>query len=727
MILGSQKYQNTSRTITGLINPIFTSDVLIYCDTSAGAVALELLEIPSDFWNTTYKLYVIDISNNASVNNITINAPVGFQVNNASNFVINSNGGICLIRIVSNTDYSVECNYGAGGLAVLNEGVLLTPNATSMDFVGSYVNATNVGSAVSVLIQPNIISLTYAQLLTNINNSTLVAGQMYSITNAKFIQTTGETAQIFLTATSVNTISSSGQGYFLNADYQGIGVYTGVSGYVSQLGIWNGTLVPVIGSVVIWNNFHYVNISGNNSQPDTNPLDWTQLSKTLTTGYIAEVCGIYYDVNNNNIIQRSDLRENVIQNNISTYISLGTESFQFFQWGSDNCISNNVSSESAIKNSNNAQLVSSNFVTGGSLLKIETSGSSGVISATILSNVITENSKVLFNNDISSPNFSYNEVSEVSTLTISKLADPFIEGVIAVNKFIQSTLNVAPCSSSSTIYSNSIKGVIGTIINDLGSFSFNEIVSSTSYTFTLANTGDLLTQAVFNENQIAYSNISISNLGIIRENIIESSNVTIVVNSSTKQIINNSFNSFQFTIQQNDSLVTLNNFYDGTFSVNILNSLNFRGIKGIVSVVSVGNFGFSIGTGIVENGITTTSIQLDLNDLTIYDPITFTLTIPAELEYLSGEVILTNATGITTINKIQGGLNQSLGAMRFINQSGFNVIFNTQAVGIAVADEIISNLGATSYSIVERVNGSDSIFLRRLGGVLGVEQVYIYI
>ena len=311
-MLSPQKYQNTSRTITGLLNFVFTSDVLIFCDTSAGAVAITLLEIPSNFWNTTYKLYIIDANNNAQTNNITINAPVGFQVNNASSFVISTNGGIALIRIVNNTDYLAETNYNSNPLAVLNEGVLLTPNATSMDFIGSYVNATNVGSAVSVFIQPSIISLTYAQLQTAITNSTLIAGQMYEISNATFIQTTSETAPVYLIATSTNTISAEGQGRFLNADYQGIGNYSSVTGFVSNLGVWNLSLLVVVGSVVIWNNLQYVSLTGNPNQPDTNPSDWQLLSKTLTTGYILEVCTILYDVNTNSIYKRIDLNNNSV-------------------------------------------------------------------------------------------------------------------------------------------------------------------------------------------------------------------------------------------------------------------------------------------------------------------------------------------------------------------------------------------------------------------------------
>jgi len=727
MMLSPQKYPNTSRTITGLINFVFTSDVLLFCDTSAGAVAVNLLEIPSGFWNTNYKLYVIDANNNAQTNNITINAPVGFQVNNASSFVISTNGGIALIRVTNNTDYSVETNYGAGGLAVLNEGVLLTPNATSMDFIGSYVNATSVGSAVSVLIQPTIISLTYAQLLTNIANSTLIAGQMYSISNAIFIQTTSETAPIYLTATSTNAISSSGQGYFLNADYQGTGNYSGVTGFVAQLGIWKGNLTPAIGDVVIWNNFHYKNISGNNTQPDLNPTDWTQLAKAPTNGYIVEICAIQYDVNNNFIIERSDLRENVIQNNINTYVTLGFECFQYFQWGSDDCKANNVNSEGAIKNSNNFGSTLGNFVSSGGAIKVQSGNTLAGITATIQENVVMEFSKLFIEEDVTTLNFSYNEIAEVSTITIDKLADPFIQGTIAVNKFSQSTLSLAPCSSLSTIYSNRFKGVIGSVVNDFGSFSFNEIVSSSSYTFTLANTGDNVNQAIFNENQIYYSDISIGNLGIIRENVIESSSITIDINQTTKSITLNSFTNYVLSILQNNSSFNSNKLFNSSFNALDINSTTLRNINGNLSITTLGNFTYDVGSGLIFDGITTTSVSLNLSDPAIYDAPTFTLTIPTELEFVCGVIFLINSTGAINIKKIVGGLNPQYGSMRFVNISGFNVTFDTQAIGLAVADEIISNLGATSYVIVDRVNGADSIYIRRLGTFNGVEQVYLYV
>jgi hypothetical protein len=828
-MLSPQKYANTSRTITGLINFVFTSDVLLFCDTSAGAVALNLLEIPSGYWNTNYKLYVIDANNNAQTNNITINAPVGYQVNNASSFVISANGGIALIRVTNNTDYSVETNYGAGGLAVLNEGVLLTPNATSMDFIGSYVNATNIGNAVSVVIQPSIIALTYAQLLTNITNSTLIAGQMYSITNAIFIQTTGETTSVFLTATSTNNLGSAGHGLFYNADYQGTGNYSGVSGFVAQLGIWKGSLTPVIGDVVIWNNFHYKNISGNNSVPNLNPLDWTLLTKSATTGYIIEICSIEYNLNTNSIIQRSDLRQNVIENNISTFISVGIEGFQFFQWGSNDTKSNNVNSEGAIKNCNNVYSTLSNMVQSGGIIDVQSGSTLSGVGATIQENCIKEHSKLIVKKEVTALTFTYNDLSEANITTIEKLGDPFIEGIITKNQFSQSNLSLAPCSSLSTIKSNRFKSVVGTIINDFGSFSFNEFVSSEAFNIDISNVGDNINLAVFEENQIFYcdivtmannglfiknkfnyttitfsgggnlptkqirynqffnsafnivnvndgiiinnqcaesqmvldtnsnlirgnqisgnSNFTITNnLNRVEYNTLENSTINItnvsvgafirnnellnsqiLVATCNNNIFSNKFNNYQFNVTTNNCNFGLNEVSNASFTANLLSTANIRNIIGELGVTTLGTFGYGVGSGLISGGISTTQVSLNLSDPTIYNPISFTLTIPNELEFVCGRITLINGSAPISILKIVGGLNPQYGFMKFVNDSGFNVSFTSVAVGVAVSDQIISNLGATTYTLVDRVDGTDSFCIRKLGAFNGVEQVYIYI
>lgn len=787
MILDSQKYRNTSRTITGLSNNVFTSDVLIFCDTSTGAVALNLLEIPTDFWNTTYKLYVVDANNNAQTNNITINAPVGFQVNNASSLVISTNGGIALIRIVNNTDYLAELNYNASALAVLNEGVLLTPNATSMDFIGSYVNATNVGSAVSVFIQPSIISLTYAQLQTAITNSTLIAGQMYSITNAIFIQTTSETAPVYLIATSTNTISSQGQGRFLNADYQGIGNYSSVTGFVSNLGVWNLSLIVVVGSVVIWNNLQYVSLTGSNNQPDTNPSDWQLLSKTLTTGYILEVCTILYDVNNNSIYKRTDLKNNSVENNISTYVSVSLEAFQVFQWGSSFTLDNSVSNESVLNNCNNLNSVWNNVINSASIVEILHGGD--VQQTELKNNVISENSRLKFSFGAQFNRFNNNNLQNKAIVTIDPLGDPnTLNGEISENHFSNCNVFLGVFLVADSLSGNVFNGYVGQVINFGGFFKNNTFISSPNYTYNLSNQqiGVPPIPANFNENQINFCNADIINFSNFNENLAEHSSINIqananlvrnntIRNSSTFNIFqnfgsvnsnnieestfifgdvnvsavirfnelrnassinvqtcntsiqSNEFQNYTFNVTTNNCNFSANQLESANFSVNILSSAPIRTILGNLSVFSLGTFAYSIGSGIIKTGIVTTRVFLDVSDPTIYDLPTQTLTIPSELSDVCGIINLTNGLAPITISKIVGGLGNIFSAMQFINTTGFNVDFTATPIGIAVPFDIISNLAPNTYTIVDRLNGADSIFIRNLGNFNGVEQVYIYV
>jgi hypothetical protein len=153
MELNSTYYNNNSRIVVG--TPIvYQDDVILLCDTSAGPVTINLLDIPDNQWMTTYKLYIIDNSNNASVNNITINAGAGQLINNQVSVVISTNGEGCLVRILSNNQYVSTSSGGsvANTLEILDEGVSLTANAASIDFVGDYVTATAIGDAVTVTI-----------------------------------------------------------------------------------------------------------------------------------------------------------------------------------------------------------------------------------------------------------------------------------------------------------------------------------------------------------------------------------------------------------------------------------------------------------------------------------------------------------------------------------------------------------------------------------------------
>ena len=104
MSLYAQIYPNPSRIVTG--TPVINNDdVVLYCDTSAGAVTINLLDIPNDYWMTTWKLYVVDYSNNAATNNITINAGTGQTINAQPSVTLTQNKGSVIVEITGNTTY----------------------------------------------------------------------------------------------------------------------------------------------------------------------------------------------------------------------------------------------------------------------------------------------------------------------------------------------------------------------------------------------------------------------------------------------------------------------------------------------------------------------------------------------------------------------------------------------------------------------------------------------
>lgn len=146
MELNTTYYNNNSRIVTG--TPIiYQDDVILLCDTSTGPVTINLLQIPDNEWLTTYKLYVIDNSSNASVNNITINAGIGQTINNQSSFVLSTDGECVIVRIVGNSQYTCT-KY----LRILDEGNVVTTDATSINFVGPNVTATSIGTEVTVTV-----------------------------------------------------------------------------------------------------------------------------------------------------------------------------------------------------------------------------------------------------------------------------------------------------------------------------------------------------------------------------------------------------------------------------------------------------------------------------------------------------------------------------------------------------------------------------------------------
>lgn len=134
--LPSTKFINVIRVVTGTVD-VENSDQVLNCDTAAGPVTVNLKQIPANYWSTLYRLYIKDYGNNAATNNITIVAPTGFKVNNASTLVISTNSTIAVIQITTNTDYLCSIA-NSGGITALTVTDTATVDLTLTAIPGGY-------------------------------------------------------------------------------------------------------------------------------------------------------------------------------------------------------------------------------------------------------------------------------------------------------------------------------------------------------------------------------------------------------------------------------------------------------------------------------------------------------------------------------------------------------------------------------------------------------------
>lgn len=100
------------------------------------------------------------------------------------------------------------------------------------DGAGEWIPGDMAGGAAS------IIEKTYAEMTAMIAADELTPGQQYNITDAA-----GSDLGVVLMALTVNELAVAGSGGFLNADFQSVGVYSGVAGETgiaagTQKGIW---------------------------------------------------------------------------------------------------------------------------------------------------------------------------------------------------------------------------------------------------------------------------------------------------------------------------------------------------------------------------------------------------------------------------------------------------------------------------------------------------------
>lgn len=518
--LSSTKYANNIRTVSGLGVFVFPDDVTLNCNTSLGAVSIDLLEIPANFWSTTYKLYVNDANNNASVNNITINAPAGYTINNAASIVINTNGGGVLIRVTNNTTYMATANStggGAGGYNTIQDEGLALPQRTIMNFIGAGVTASDVGGKTQIDIIGGIIDITEAAISTLISSNAIRLGQHYRITDV-----TNADLGVVVQGVRVNGITAYGTGIFLNADYQATGDYSSaVPSFVGNIGIWSPVARPVVvGNVVVYNNLNFVNLTGVwGTAPNTDLANWSVLTKGVTTGYILACDFVKYDITANRVVYRADKLNNEVD-----YFAdnKGNEAITYFQWGRNLVQWNKVLANGIMLCRNSSVTFTANNVNTGGIIDDDSGfGFNGVISTntvTCFSQLQTANNSgdLSTNTLVGSSNLVVQSLSvgtEIKNNLISNNSTVSIESIFAIGlnkgKYYENTLQ----NNSIFTCVNTLTGsVFKTVLSNRGRLSIAAIAAATSISFCnvldnmLVNLGNVTNSYSNFEYRIGYSN-----------------------------------------------------------------------------------------------------------------------------------------------------------------------------------------------------------------------------
>jgi len=557
----STTFANNSRVVAGDV-ALFNDDVILLCDTFTIPTTINLQQISWDYWNTTYKIYVVDNSNKAGTNNITIVAGPGQTINGQPQIVINTNGGVALVRISSNSTYiatlSSQGGGGAGGYTTIQDEGTALPQRSILNFIGDNVTASDdsANGRTNVTITGlGIISLTNAQMLGLMASGTVLPGQFYLVTD-------GGNSDLGVLIQGVTTKSTTvgGAGLYLNADYQGIGVYTSVPSYNVFKGIWSTYALSVsIGDVVVYDNLNYLNKTGSwGGAPSSDTTNWGALPKNVTKGYILELDVVRYDVQTNIIKYRADKRYNEVE-----YYAGGPDlSTNLFQWGRNLCTGNKVLSGSYMNCTNSCATFTNNTMIGAWMQDNSTSESPG----SFIGNVLFPSSRIV--------------CSET-------------QGNVYRNRLIGSETKIQ----------------ITTLIESGSAVSENDLSEDSSILcISLANT------SYVRKNTLKSSNIEIDYLdsGIIQESVLSNqSNIKATAGSNKKiyigDITNMTLFSGNFYFDKISSAsVTDCNIENGTVTITAtINSLS--GLQNRSYRIGYSNFPYSLNLG---NTIIGTELQL---------------------------------------------------------------------------------------------------------------------
>ena len=378
-----------------------------------------------------------------------------------------------------------------------------------------------------------IINILYADLVVEIENSTLVTGKFYKIIDR------GNLGLLFQ-AIDVNKLAIDGVRFMLCPAYYTIGADAYGNNWI---GVWNLTKTATLNDLTIWNGIVWkciVEVTEPLDSPDQNVVNWELISKSAFANheYLEMIFGCSYDVANDWICKQWDNRGNVFGCDYNTgQNNDGINYCDLSDWNDISIIDNqcfgifNNSISGEIRDNRNIGTIDNNR--GGSINGNSNNGyiSNNSVLGEIANNynkgVIVSNSNegsILFNlntDQISSNsnigdivhNFNTGQIS--SNSNIGNISDNFNTGNIFDNS---NTGNISDNSNKGDIINNSNKGGIYCNFNT-GTISFN------------LNLGDIY----FNSN---IGDIS-ANSSVVREIGYNSNKGEIISNSNTSNITYN--------------------------------------------------------------------------------------------------------------------------------------------------------------------------------------------
>lgn len=157
-------------------------EVYLECDTTLAPVIINLCAI-SDFdrfWNV--KIYVSDLSNNATTNNITINCDGSDKINldGQTTEIISQNGGNCFLSITNENSWVAFVSYDdLDGYTLVQDHGVDMPQRNTLDFQGGGVIVTDNGTkTIATILSGNSFGL-FAQTADSIPiTNTIVEGTL---------------------------------------------------------------------------------------------------------------------------------------------------------------------------------------------------------------------------------------------------------------------------------------------------------------------------------------------------------------------------------------------------------------------------------------------------------------------------------------------------------------------------------------------------------------------